>query len=133
MENPGCGVGSEEAEVGRKGMTVFGGGRCVELRILVFREGHQMASSKWRCTSVGDKGAQDRDCLSEQQRLSAKEEICNGFLFLLLFISVHGPSSLGPAFSHVVLYVKCQVLSSFQAPGDAVGSVTSLGLEVLLV
>lgn len=113
----GGGIGSKEAEVGRRGLTVFDGGSCVKLRIFNFREGHQMALSKWgcRCISVGDKGEQGRDCPSEQQGLSAEEEVCNGFLLLLLFITGHGPSSPGPAFSHLILYVKCQVLCSFEA------------------
>lgn len=43
-ENPGCGIGSKEAEVGRKGMT--DGGPCVKLRIFNFREGHQIDGFK---------------------------------------------------------------------------------------
>lgn len=46
-ENPGCGIGGKEAEVEKKGMTVFDGGPCVKLRIFNFRERHQMALSKW--------------------------------------------------------------------------------------
>lgn len=79
---------------------------------------------------------QGRDCPSEQEGLSAKEVICNGFL-LLLFITGHGPSSPGPTFSHLVLYVKCQVLCSFQAPwrcrrvSDLTGSGCPVGLDGL--
>lgn len=40
-------MGSKEAEVEKKGVTVFDGGPCVKLRIFNFREGHQMALSKW--------------------------------------------------------------------------------------
>lgn len=43
-----------------------------------------------------------RQRLSEQQGLSAEEEVCDGFLLCLLFITGRGPSSPGPASSSIL-------------------------------